>query len=212
MILDLFGSAFGAVRIPWLRHCSKSVRVEARHPWRSSSRRSGFTPYPIRTMRGHGFAANFHGADVYRRAICPGMERIHYYATWTQHQRGWILSFGEGADVSEVTNEWLQTNIRNKGPLGRRYPRFAFIMEGDTPSVLGLIDNGLNAYRRPDWGGWGGRYVYRQPGRWRNPSDLDARRRPLLQSHVAGHGDGHGWANACIGPGDHLEVARRLSK
>jgi hypothetical protein len=26
-----------------------------------------------------------------------------------------------------------------------------------------LIDNGLNAYRRPDWGGWGGRYVYRQP-------------------------------------------------
>jgi hypothetical protein len=38
-----------------------------------------------------------------------------------------------------------------------------FIMEGDTPSFLGLIDNGLNAYRRPDWGGWGGRYVYRQP-------------------------------------------------
>jgi hypothetical protein len=38
-----------------------------------------------------------------------------------------------------------------------------FIMEGDTPSFLGLIDNGLAAWRRPDWGGWGGRYVYRQP-------------------------------------------------
>lgn len=38
-----------------------------------------------------------------------------------------------------------------------------FIMEGDTPSFLGLIENGLNAYRRPDWGGWGGRYVCRQP-------------------------------------------------
>jgi hypothetical protein len=36
-------------------------------------------------------------------------------------------------------------------------------MEGDTPSYLGLIDNGLNGYRRPDWGGWGGRYIYRQP-------------------------------------------------
>jgi hypothetical protein len=36
-------------------------------------------------------------------------------------------------------------------------------MEGDTPSFLGLIDNGLNAYRRPDWGGWGGRYIYRTP-------------------------------------------------
>jgi hypothetical protein len=43
------------------------------------------------------------------------------------------------------------------------YPKFAFIMEGDTPSFLGLLDNGLNSYRRPDWGGWGGRYVWRTP-------------------------------------------------
>ena len=70
---------------------------------------------------------------------------------------------GAGADTGLVTNEWLETNIRAKGPLGRVYPRFMFIMEGDTPSYLGLIDNGLNAYRRPDWGGWGGRYVFRQP-------------------------------------------------
>jgi hypothetical protein len=62
-----------------------------------------------------------------------------------------------------VTNEWLDANIRSKGPLGKVYPRFAFIMEGDTPTFLGLIDNGLNSWRRPDWGGWGGRYVYRQP-------------------------------------------------
>ena len=62
-----------------------------------------------------------------------------------------------------MTNQWLDPNIRGKGRLGKLYPKFAFIMEGDTPSFLGLIDNGLNAYRRPDWGGWGGRYVYRQP-------------------------------------------------
>lgn len=61
-----------------------------------------------------------------------------------------------------MTNEWLEKHIR-RGPLGKWYPRYMFIMEGDTPSFLGLIDNGLNAYRRPDWGGWGGRYVYRQP-------------------------------------------------
>ncbi len=36
-------------------------------------------------------------------------------------------------------------------------------MEGDTPSFLGLINNGLNAWTRPDWGGWGGRYILRQP-------------------------------------------------
>ncbi len=43
------------------------------------------------------------------------------------------------------------------------YPRFLFIMEGDTPSFLGLTENGLNSYRNPDWGGWGGRYILRQP-------------------------------------------------
>jgi hypothetical protein len=36
-------------------------------------------------------------------------------------------------------------------------------MEGDTPSFLGLIDNGLNAPEHPDWGGWGGRYELYTP-------------------------------------------------
>ncbi len=84
-------------------------------------------------------------------------------ATWTGISGDRYYRNGEGADFTTVTNEWLDTNIRSKGPLGRKYPKFMFIMEGDTPSFLGLIDNGLNAYRRPDWGGWGGRYVYRQP-------------------------------------------------
>jgi hypothetical protein len=87
----------------------------------------------------------------------------YYYATWTGISGDLYYRNCEGADTSLVTNEWLDTNIRAKGPLGKLYPRFMFIMEGDTPSFLGLIDNGLNAYRRPDWGGWGGRYIYRQP-------------------------------------------------
>ncbi len=87
----------------------------------------------------------------------------YYYATWTGISGDAYYRNGAGADFTSVTNEWLDVNIRGKGPLGKSYPRFAFIMEGDTPSFLGLIDNGLNAYRRPDWGGWGGRYVYRQP-------------------------------------------------
>ena len=87
----------------------------------------------------------------------------YYYATWTGISGDIYYRNGAGADTSTVTNEWLDTNIRSKGPLGKAYPRFMFIMEGDTPSYLGLIDNGLNAYRRPDWGGWGGRYIYRQP-------------------------------------------------
>ncbi len=85
------------------------------------------------------------------------------YATWTGISGDRYYRNGDGADLTTVTNEWLDTNIRSKGSLGKKYPKFMFIMEGDTPSFLGLIDNGLNAYRRPDWGGWGGRYVYRQP-------------------------------------------------
>jgi cellulose-binding protein len=87
----------------------------------------------------------------------------YYYATWTGISGDAYYRNGSGASFTTVTNEWLDANIRSKGPLGKLYPRFAFIMEGDTPSYLNLIDNGLNAYRRPDWGGWGGRYLYRQP-------------------------------------------------
>jgi len=87
----------------------------------------------------------------------------YYYATWTGISGDVYYRNCAGARFETVTNAWLDTHIRSKGPLGKLYPQFVFIMEGDTPSFLGLIDNGLNAYRRPDWGGWGGRYVYRQP-------------------------------------------------
>lgn len=87
----------------------------------------------------------------------------YYYATWTGISGDVYYRNCAGANGTVVTNEWLDANIRSKGPLGKLYPKFAFIMEGDTPSFLGLLNNGLNAYRRPDWGGWGGRYIYRQP-------------------------------------------------
>ncbi len=35
-------------------------------------------------------------------------------------------------------------------------PKGSFISEGDTPTFLNLIDNGLDAYENPAWGGWGG--------------------------------------------------------
>ena len=84
-------------------------------------------------------------------------------ATWTGISGDVYYRNCAGADGSTVTNEWLETHIRKKGEFGAHYPRFAFIMEGDTPAFLGLTDNGLTSYRNPSWGGWGGRYVYRQP-------------------------------------------------
>ena len=49
------------------------------------------------------------------------------------------------------------------GPLGAEYPITKFLMEGDTPSFLGLVNNGLNTPEHPNWGGWGGRYELYTP-------------------------------------------------
>jgi hypothetical protein len=84
-------------------------------------------------------------------------------ATWTGISGDQFYRNGAGADFTTVSNDWLDTNIRNKGPLGAAYPRYMFIMEGDTPAFLGLIPNGLNAPEHPNWGGWGGRYLLRTP-------------------------------------------------
>jgi hypothetical protein len=84
-------------------------------------------------------------------------------ATWTGISGDKYYRNGQGADFTTVTNEWLDANIRSKGPLGKAYPKYMFIMEGDTPAFLGLIPNGLNEPEAPNWGGWGGRYIWRQP-------------------------------------------------
>lgn len=84
-------------------------------------------------------------------------------ATWTGISGDRFYRNGQGADFRTVTNEWLDENIRSKGTLGAHYPRYMFIMEGDTPSFLGLIPNGLQSKDTPNWGSWGGRYLLRQP-------------------------------------------------
>jgi hypothetical protein len=84
-------------------------------------------------------------------------------ATWTGISGDVYYRNCEGADGSTVTNQWLETHVRAKGPLGQHYPRFEFIMEGDTPAFLGLTNNGLASFGNPSWGGWGGRYLFRQP-------------------------------------------------
>jgi Protein of unknown function (DUF1593) len=70
-----------------------------------------------------------------------------------------------GSNTEVVSNEWIAANIQQgHGPLGAAYPDVAYGMEGDTPSFLELINNGLNDPEHPDFGGWGGRYVFYLPG------------------------------------------------
>ena len=62
-----------------------------------------------------------------------------------------------GPDTSLVINDWLQQHIRI-GDLGAYYLNYSYVMEGDTPSFLPLIQNGLGDTEHPEWGSWGGRY------------------------------------------------------
>ncbi|HLN72151.1 MAG TPA: nucleoside hydrolase-like domain-containing protein [Prolixibacteraceae bacterium] len=80
-------------------------------------------------------------------------------ATWIA-----INSFIKGIDNEKISNSWLAENIQQgHGPLGIEYPDVAYGMEGDTPSWLSLILNGLNEPEHPQWGGWGGRYELYKP-------------------------------------------------
>jgi len=69
----------------------------------------------------------------------------------------------QGGDQEIVSPKWLERNVRTgHGPLGAVYPANAAgkkgVKEGDTPSFLYVLDNGLSDPEKPDWGNWGGRF------------------------------------------------------
>jgi len=129
-----------------------------------------------------------------------GSGGAYHHSTWSAISGDRFHGRFGGADFSLVTNEWLDRNIRSKGPLGAVYPRWEFLMEGDTPSFLNLINNGLSDPERPDWGGWGGRYELYTPRmeKW----FLEPETRPIwatVQDEVLGNdGEWHTTNHATI--------------
>jgi Cellulose-binding Sde182, nucleoside hydrolase-like domain/Cellulose-binding protein Sde0182, C-terminal domain len=100
--------------------------------------------------------------------VSPGFSEngaySYFYATWIGISGERRYNFLSGADKYIIDNEWVDANIQNNhGPLGKEYPDIAYIMEGDTPSFLYLINNGLNSPEHPNWGSWGGRYELYKP-------------------------------------------------
>lgn len=93
----------------------------------------------------------YHAAGGYHYALWSGISGDKFHGRFT------------GANFEIVDNPWLDVNVRNHGPLGAEYPFTKFLMEGDTPSFLGLIPNGLNEPEHPEYGGWGGRYELYTP-------------------------------------------------
>jgi len=82
-----------------------------------------------------------------------------------------IRGMYRGGDTTLVRSRWVETNIRKHGALGdlyvnyrggdvfgRQLGRVDGIKEGDTPTFLNLLRNGLNVPEHPEWGSWGGRF------------------------------------------------------
>jgi hypothetical protein len=86
-----------------------------------------------------------------------------------------------GGDPSLVSPDWVLKNIHGHGALGDLYPNYRGgdiwsgklgpvrgIKEGDSPSFLSLIPNGLSDPGQPSLGSWGGRFQ----GRGHHLSDI----------------------------------------
>ncbi len=105
----------------------------------------------------------------------------------------WLgFSFGfPGSNKEVVSNDWIAKNIQQgHGPLGATYPDVAYGMEGDSPSFMNLISNGLSDPEHPDYGGWGGRYVYYTPPLSSKPDLIKRADWPVTQPET-----GPLWAN-----------------
>jgi hypothetical protein len=76
-----------------------------------------------------------------------------------------------GGDRSLVSSDWVEKHIHGHGALGDLYPNYRGgdiwsgrlgpvrgIKEGDTPSFLSLVPNGLSDPAHPWLGSWGGRF------------------------------------------------------
>jgi hypothetical protein len=69
--------------------------------------------------------------------------------------------------------EWMKQNIlQDRGPLLALYEAHddgRFRSEGDSPAFLHVIPTGLRSHKSPDWGGWGGRFVWVRDNTWLDP-------------------------------------------
>jgi hypothetical protein len=124
-----------------------------------------------------------------------------------------------GGDVSLTGSAWVQRHIKGHGALGDLYPdydggdiwsrtlgRVRGIKEGDSPSFLYLVPNGLGDPERPWLGSWGGRFEGRAnryadvPGEAASPDDPDPRMVTVYRWRAAFQADFQARLEWCIQP------------
>ncbi len=144
MIRALCGFRSGAAPGNWRRQSGKSRRRDRPKTWPNSKARFACIRLPIRTARQAGSRQNH--PDVF----------------WIYSARLFRGIWKEG-DQAIVSPAWLKKNVlEGHGALGPLYPPKAAgkdgVKEGDTPSFLYVLSNGLSDPEHPQWGNWGGRF------------------------------------------------------
>ena len=205
------GCSRGAEPTRWRRRCC--TRKATKTPARARrARREAARLLDLRSGRcGPVDPPGVSGAALHRACRRRPTAISTAYATWTGISGDRFYKNAPGADFTTFTDAWVNTNIRSKGPLGKLYPIPCCIHEGDTPSFLGLINNGLASFMSPTYGGWGGRYVWRHVLR-RDTSVLDAGRRFVSRPRqLEGHGHRRRRQDLHVGSGDDLALAHARS-
>lgn len=118
------------------------------------------------------------GQDDAGAWICHNFREIFYIRSRVQW-RGFSYRIDNLWDESRgpheelVSPSWFLENISTgHGALGAMYAPAKYLHEGDTPTFLNLLDNGLSA--QPDsihFGGWGGRFMIDKEKNVRTGSD-----------------------------------------
>lgn len=71
------------------------------------------------------------------------------------------------------SDEWIKDKIQSVKPFGEMYPDREWAPEGDTPSFMYVIANGINVPDSLTYGGWGGRFVYEKESSVRGMSFIE---------------------------------------
>lgn len=167
--------------------------------WRVKTDRSadGFARF-VQRFRAFDIDDQDHIAD-WMRAEFPGMFYILAKALPGRDKReGTYRGMYLGGDESLTGREWIEANIRSKGPLGALYPLKTWtapnprgcMKEGDTPSWFFFLPLGGNDPADPSKPGWGGQYQKQSDGWYRDlpapdPREAVHRWRPAFQQDFA---------------------------
>ncbi|KXH42805.1 hypothetical protein CSIM01_05913 [Colletotrichum simmondsii] len=115
--------------------------------------RSRLRVYAISDQDGTGSWIQARWPDIFYITSINGFNQFEG-ATWV----GINTDDNGFANTTKIKNAWADENIR-VGSLGSIYPQILYGMEGDSPSFLWLISNGLSVPDMSNLGSWGGRYT-----------------------------------------------------